>query len=185
MLFESRDGSVTLPVKIDSETVWLSQVQIAQLFGKDRMIIGRHIRNAISDGEIVPETMCAKIAHLADNAAGSVKTEIYNLPQGRLKAHRRSYARRADGDDRRIQAPGEGTDGQSRYDVFEVRNPLFENSKVPWWQNLTSDQNVNNCDGKDAVLYGDSGIGTDVALIILKTKEKDNHNGHTKSDDNN
>ncbi|MBQ6328007.1 MAG: virulence protein RhuM/Fic/DOC family protein, partial [Kiritimatiellae bacterium] len=34
---------------------------------------------AISDGEIVSETMCAKIAHLADNAAGSVKVDIYNL----------------------------------------------------------------------------------------------------------
>lgn len=79
VLFESTDGKVTLPVTIDSETVWLSQVQIAQLFGKDRTVIGRHIRNAISDGEIVPETMCAKIAHLADNASGSVKIEIYNL----------------------------------------------------------------------------------------------------------
>ena len=79
VLFESKDGAVTLPVKIDSETVWLTQVQIAQLFGKDRTVIGRHIRNAISDGEIVSETMCAKIAHLADNAAGSVKIEIYNL----------------------------------------------------------------------------------------------------------
>ena len=69
VLFESRDGAVTLPVKIASETVWLTQAQIAQLFGKDRTVIGRHIRNAISDGEIVPETMCAKIAHLADNAA--------------------------------------------------------------------------------------------------------------------
>ena len=79
VLFESKDGAVTLPVKIDSETVWLTQVQIAQLFGKDRTVIGRHIRNAISDGEIVSETMCAKIAHLADNAAGSVKVDIYNL----------------------------------------------------------------------------------------------------------
>jgi prophage maintenance system killer protein len=79
VLFESRDGAVTLPVKVDSETVWLTQAQIAQLFGKDRTVIGRHIRNAISDGEIVPETMCAKIAHLADNASGSVKIEIYNL----------------------------------------------------------------------------------------------------------
>ena len=79
VLFESKDGKVSLPVKIDTDTVWLTQVQIAQLFGKDRTVVGRHIRNAISDGEIVPATMCAKIAHLADNAAGSVKIEIYNL----------------------------------------------------------------------------------------------------------
>ena len=79
VLFESTDGKVSLPVKIDTDTVWLTQAQIAQLFGKDRTVIGRHIRNAISEGDIVPETMCAKFAHLADNAAGSVKNEIYNL----------------------------------------------------------------------------------------------------------
>ena len=52
---------------------------MAQLFGKDRTVIGRHIRNAVSDGEIDPTTMCAKFAHIVDNAAGSVKIEIYNL----------------------------------------------------------------------------------------------------------
>ncbi len=79
VLFESRDGAVTLPVKIASETVWLTQAQIAQLFGKDRTVIGRHIRNAISDGEIDAKTMCEKFAHLADNAARSVRIEIYKL----------------------------------------------------------------------------------------------------------
>lgn len=79
ILFESSDGLVSLPVQIDSDTVWLTQAQIAHLFGKDRTVIGRHIRNAISDGEIEPETMCAKIAHSANNVVGFVKSEIYNL----------------------------------------------------------------------------------------------------------
>ena len=79
VLFEAKDGSLAMPVQVKAETVWLSQAQMAQLFGKDRTVIGRHIRNAISEGEIEPETMCAKIAHLAENAAGSVKIEIYNL----------------------------------------------------------------------------------------------------------
>ena len=79
VLFESRDGAVTLPVEMGADTVWLTQAQMAQLFGKDRTVISRHIRNAIADGEIIPDTMCAKIAHLAENAAGLVKIEIYNL----------------------------------------------------------------------------------------------------------
>ena len=79
VLFEAKDGSLAMPVQVKAETVWLSQAQMAQLFGKDRTVIGRHIRNAISEGEIEPETMCVKIAHLAENAAGSVKIEIYNL----------------------------------------------------------------------------------------------------------
>ena len=79
VLFEAKDGSFAMPVQVKAETVWLTQAQMAQLFNKDRTVIGRHIRNAIADGEIEPETMCAKIAHLAENAAGSVKIEIYNL----------------------------------------------------------------------------------------------------------
>ena len=79
VLFEAKDGSFAMPVQVKAETVWLTQAQMAQLFGKDRTVIGRHIRNAIADGEIDAETMCAKFAHLAENAAGSVKVEIYNL----------------------------------------------------------------------------------------------------------
>ena len=41
-------------------------------------------------------------------------------PQGWLKAHRRPHARRAHRDDRRIQAAGEGTDGQSRHEGLET-----------------------------------------------------------------
>ena len=79
VLFESRDGAVTLPVKVDSETVWLTQAQIAQLFGKDRTVIGRHIRNAISDGEIDAKTMCAKFAHMGKDADQVYNVDIYNL----------------------------------------------------------------------------------------------------------
>ena len=68
VLFESKDGAVSLPVSVEADTVWLSQAQMAQLFGKDRTVIGRHIRNAISDGEIDATTMCAKFAHVGKDA---------------------------------------------------------------------------------------------------------------------
>ena len=79
VLFESRDGAVSLPVSVESDTVWLSQAQMAQLFGKDRTVIGRHIRNAISDGEIDVTTMCAKFAHMGKDADQTYWTEAYNL----------------------------------------------------------------------------------------------------------
>ena len=64
VLFEAKDGKVSLPVQMNDETVWLTQAQMAQLFNKDRTVIGRHIRNAIADGEIDAKTMCAKFAHM-------------------------------------------------------------------------------------------------------------------------
>jgi prophage maintenance system killer protein len=79
VLFESKDGAVSLPVSIEADTVWLSQAQMAQLFGKDRTVIGRHIRNAISDGEIDATTMCAKFAHVGKDADRTYWTEAYNL----------------------------------------------------------------------------------------------------------
>lgn len=79
VLFESKDRKVSLPVKIDTDTVWLTQAQIAQLFGKDRTVIGRHIRNAISDGEIDATTMCAKSAHMGKDADQVYNVDIYNL----------------------------------------------------------------------------------------------------------
>ena len=79
VLFESKDSKVSLPVKIDTDTVWLTQAQIAQLFGKDRTVMGRHIRNAISDGEIDATTMCAKSAHMGKDADQVYNVDIYNL----------------------------------------------------------------------------------------------------------
>ena len=73
VLFQSSDGVVSLPVQLESESVWLTQAQMAQLFGKDRTVIGRHIRNAIEEGEINAKTMCAKMA------TELYHTDIYSL----------------------------------------------------------------------------------------------------------
>ena len=84
VLFNSKDGSLSLPVSIEADTVWLSQVQMAELFGKDRTVIGRHIRNAIKEGEIAPEVACAKFAHTTQHGAIQglsqvVEVTYYNL----------------------------------------------------------------------------------------------------------
>ena len=79
ILFEAKDGKVALPVQFNAETVWLTQAQMATLFNKDRTVIGRHIRNAIAEGEIDTKTMCAKFAHVGKDADQTYWTEVYNL----------------------------------------------------------------------------------------------------------
>lgn len=79
VLFKSKDGQISLPVTLERETVWLSQRQMADLFGKDRTVIGRHIRNAIAEGEIDAKTMCAKFAHMGRDADQVYKIDVYNL----------------------------------------------------------------------------------------------------------
>ena len=78
-LFRSNDGIITFPVPVENETVWLSQQQMAELFGKDRTVIGRHIRNAINEGEIDANIMCAKFAHMGKDGDQVYNTDIYNL----------------------------------------------------------------------------------------------------------
>ena len=79
VLFKSKDGQVSLPVTLERETVWLSQRQMADMFGKDRTVIGRHIRNAIYEGEIDAKTMCAKFAHMGRDADQVYKVDVYSL----------------------------------------------------------------------------------------------------------
>ena len=49
------------------ETVWLTQAQMAELFQKDRTVIGRHIRNVYKEGELEEEVTCAKFAHMGNS----------------------------------------------------------------------------------------------------------------------
>lgn len=58
------DGG-TIDVRLEGETVWLRHEQIAALFGRDRTVIGRHIRNVFEDGELEHDSVCAKFAHTA------------------------------------------------------------------------------------------------------------------------
>ena len=52
VLFESRDGAVTLPVSIREETVWLTRMQMADLFGVTPQNITIHLKKVYSAGEL-------------------------------------------------------------------------------------------------------------------------------------
>jgi hypothetical protein len=55
IIYQSPDGTTFLEVRLDHETVWLSQKQMAELFGKNSDTIGLHIRNAYKEGELAEE----------------------------------------------------------------------------------------------------------------------------------
>ncbi|MCC2636617.1 MAG: putative DNA-binding protein in cluster with Type restriction-modification system [Moraxellaceae bacterium] len=52
-------------VRLEGESVWLRQEQLAELFGRDRTVIGRHIRNVFAEGEQEQDSVCADFAHTA------------------------------------------------------------------------------------------------------------------------
>lgn len=83
-IYRSQDGSVQLNVKLENETVWLTQSQMAELFGKDRTTINRHISNIFKEGELDEFLVCAKNAHTKNYGRRRGFTQIkeitlYNL----------------------------------------------------------------------------------------------------------
>ena len=52
IIYKTSDNEVGLEVKFDGESVWLRQNQIAELFGKDRTVVTRHINNIFKDKEM-------------------------------------------------------------------------------------------------------------------------------------
>lgn len=61
VLYTTDDGNTQLEVKLEKDTVWLTQNQMAELFGRDRTVIMRHIRNIFKEGELDENITCANL----------------------------------------------------------------------------------------------------------------------------
>ena len=84
VIYQTPDGKTQIDVRLEDETVWLTQAQMAELFEKDRTVVGRHISNVFKEGELVREEVSAKIAHTTRHGAikGKLQTQettLYNL----------------------------------------------------------------------------------------------------------
>ena len=73
------DETIRLEVRMGEETVWLSQQQMADLFNKDRTVIGRHIRNIYKEEELEEGITCAKFAHMGTDGNQTYEYTAYNL----------------------------------------------------------------------------------------------------------
>lgn len=80
-IYRSKDGTVQLNVKLGNESVWLTQSQMAELFGVDRTSIVRHIRNIYKSEELDESSTCAKSAQVRMEGQRQIVREIplYNL----------------------------------------------------------------------------------------------------------
>ena len=52
IIYQTADGLTKIDVRMEGETLWLTQAQIAQLFGRERSVITKHIRNIFAEGEL-------------------------------------------------------------------------------------------------------------------------------------
>ena len=78
------DDNIRLEVRMEGDTVWLTQQQMAELFQRDRTVIGRHIKKIFEEGELDASVVCANFAHTTPHGAIQDKWQnneivMYNL----------------------------------------------------------------------------------------------------------
>ena len=77
-IYKVHEGEVIFKVDAGKETIWTSQEQLSKLFGVDRTVIGRHLRNIFRDGELDEDSVCAIFAHTASDGK-TYQVKMYNL----------------------------------------------------------------------------------------------------------
>lgn len=71
--------TMKLEVRLENETVWLTQQQIADLFGTKRPAITKHLSNIFKSGELEEESTCSILEHMAADGSRTYSTKYYNL----------------------------------------------------------------------------------------------------------
>ncbi|HPR16913.1 MAG TPA: virulence RhuM family protein [Candidatus Cloacimonadota bacterium] len=84
LVYQAKNGNIKIDVKLADETVWLTQEQMAILFGKGRSTITEHIQNIFIEGELTESEVCRKFRHTTQHGAIKGKTQhkevnYYNL----------------------------------------------------------------------------------------------------------
>jgi hypothetical protein len=90
VIYAQRGGRVRLEVRLEGETLWLSLAQIAELFGRHKSVISRHLSNVFATGELQRRAVVAENATTAADGK-SYRVEHFNLdailPASRCGAH--------------------------------------------------------------------------------------------------
>lgn len=84
VIYTSEDGSVSLDTKLENDTIWLTQKQMAELFGVKTPAISKHLKNIFSEGELKEEVVISILETTTKHGAMKDKTQIkstqfYNL----------------------------------------------------------------------------------------------------------
>ena len=78
LMYTTEDGLTKIEATFENDTVWLSIDQMAELFQRDRSVIGKHVRNIFKEGELNKESVWAKFAYTAADSK-EYNVDYYNL----------------------------------------------------------------------------------------------------------
>lgn len=78
VIYQTKSGAIELRGDATRETMWATQAQIAEVFGVERSVVTKHIRNVFKDKELDAKAVCAKFAHTATDGK-TYQVEYYSL----------------------------------------------------------------------------------------------------------
>ena len=76
IIYQNPDGNIKIDVRLEEETVWLTQSQMGQLFGKDKRTISEHIGNIFKEGELNENSVVRNFRITADDGKNDCKTML-------------------------------------------------------------------------------------------------------------
>lgn len=79
ILYQTQDNQIALEVRFEEDTVWLTQKQIAELFGTKRPAITKHLINIYKSGELIENSTCSILEHMGTRGIQKYQTQYYNL----------------------------------------------------------------------------------------------------------
>ena len=75
LIYQNSDGNIKIDVRLEEETVWLTQDQMATLFGKAKSTINEHIKNVFAEGELDEKVVVRKFRITTQHGAMTGKTQ--------------------------------------------------------------------------------------------------------------
>lgn len=78
LIYETESGQTRVDVRLEAETVWMTQEQMAALFGRERSVVTKHLRNIFKEDELDEVSVCANFAHTASDGK-TYQTRFFNL----------------------------------------------------------------------------------------------------------
>jgi hypothetical protein len=79
LIYQNTDGNIKIDVRLENETVWLTQAQMGQLFGKDKRTISEHIRNIFNEGELNENVVVRNFRTTTQHGAIPGKTQEHEV----------------------------------------------------------------------------------------------------------
>ncbi|OFZ34176.1 MAG: hypothetical protein A3D92_05595 [Bacteroidetes bacterium RIFCSPHIGHO2_02_FULL_44_7] len=79
IIYEGESGQPRIEVRLENETVWLTQDQMAELFNKGRSTVAEHILNIFKEGELDEKVVCRNSRHTTKHGAIEGKTQTSEM----------------------------------------------------------------------------------------------------------